>query len=102
MAVKNKTRKMLTVGLVILMGLALLLSFSQVADWVGAQTNTDGAVIMNLARTVLAGSIGVYLISTGVAALAVPVVGIILITVGLAILAYAVWPYFQRDEPAGE
>jgi len=102
MAVKNKTRKMLTLGLVILMGLALLLSFSQVADWVGVQTNQNGDMIRDIARTVLAGSIGIYLISAGVAALAVPVVGIILITVGLAILAYAVWPYFQRDQPAGE
>jgi len=93
---------MITYGLVILMGLALLLSFEKVASWVGETTNQDGGMIMALARTVLAATIGIFLITSGVAALAVPVVGIILITVGIAILAYAVWPYFSSKSKASE
>jgi len=100
MALKKNRQKMITYGLVVIMGLALLLSFEKVADWVGSSTNQDGGMIMNLARTVLAAAIGIFLISSGVAALAVPVIGIILITVGIAILAYAVWPYFQKSGDA--
>jgi len=98
MARKNRTQKMLAAGLVVLMAIALLLSFSQVADWIGDATKQDGGMIQNIARTVLASAIGVFLITSGVAALAVPVIGIILITVGIAILAYAIWPYFQKSE----
>jgi len=89
---------MLSMGLVILMALALLLSFTQIAEWFGGVTNQDGGMIENIARTVLGATIGIFLITSGVAALAVPVVGVILIAVGLALITYVLWPWFNAGK----
>lgn len=83
--------------LVILMFLATVLSFSKVGEMVGGWIGVAGGTVTTLARSVLGASVGLYLISTGVAALAVPVLGIALIAVGLVILAYSVWPYFSKS-----
>jgi len=78
--------------------LALVLSFSQVANWLGELLNIPGEKIKDTARTVLAVCVAVYLINIGVAALSVPVVGVTLIVVGVAIMAYSLWPYFKNDK----
>lgn len=88
-------RKKISIALAVIMFLALLLSFQPVADKVGEITGVAGDKIKSWARVILATAIGLYLISSGVAALAVPVVGIALIVVGVALLAYAWWPIIK-------
>jgi len=80
--------------LVAIMALALLLSFEAVGGPVGQSLNIPK--VSAIARVVLGTGIGIYLITTGVAALAVPLVGVALIVIGLIIAAYALWPLFNR------
>lgn len=91
--------KKIAIALAIIMLLSLLMSFKPVADVVSKATGVATDTIMNWARIILGTSIGLYLISAGVAALAVPVVGVILIVVGLALLAWSWWPIFSSKKP---
>jgi hypothetical protein len=95
---KNVAKK-INIALAIIMFLALLLSFKPVADVLSNVTGWASNTIQTVARIVLGTAIGLYLISAGVAALAVPVVGIILIVVGVALVAWSLWPVFSKKKP---
>jgi hypothetical protein len=86
----------ITVGLAIIMALALLMSFEFVAAPVGKMIGVASNRVANISKTVFIGALGLFLISSGVAALAVPVVGIILIAIGVVLVGYAVWPFFSK------
>lgn len=90
------------ITLAIIMLLALCLSFEPVAEQVAKWTSWPVDKIKSIAKTVLFVGIGAYLIYTGVAALAVPVVGVALIVVGLALVALAVWPFFSSSSETVE
>jgi hypothetical protein len=76
--------------------IALILSFPQIGD----KIDPSGKV-KEIAQVVLAVCVAVFLVNVGVTALSVPVVGVTLIVVGLAIMAYALWPYFKKNDSAG-
>jgi len=99
MATKASKRiQQITYALVVVMFLAMLLSFEKVAEIVGDATGQASDTISSYARVVLGVAIGLFLISSGVAALAVPVVGIALIAVGVVLVAYSLWPFLKRSE----
>lgn len=92
---KNLNKK-ITVGLVLIMAIAFLLSFETVAYKVGGWVGIAGDKMVYIAKTVFAVALGLFLISSGVAALAVPIVGIALIVIGVVMVAMAVWPFFKK------
>jgi len=86
--------------LAVLMLMALLLCFKKVADVVGDAINVSGDQISEWAKIVLSTSIGLFLIYSGTAAMAVPFVGAAFMIVGVVTVFWAVWPLFnnQMDE----
>jgi len=85
---------------------AIALSFAKVADAVAnlvwgnrpvAERQTLSMKIQSTAKVIVGASIGLFLISSGVAALAIPVVGIAMITVGAILVAYSLWPFFKKQ-----
>jgi len=96
----KKLLKFLTPILLIIMLLSLIFSF----DWPGRQlagvTGQSPSTISLWARTIFATSLGLYLISTGVAALVVPWVGITLIVIGVVLVTYAWWPWIGSKKSA--
>jgi hypothetical protein len=84
---------------------AILLSFAKVADALtgliygsksSAEKATISSKIQNTAKIIVGVSIGLFLISSGVAALAIPVVGIAMIAVGAILVAYSLWPFISK------
>lgn len=96
----SKGRKMFLIALSVVMLIALILSFPVVSEKVGDAVGVAGDRIKDIARTVLAVGVAVFLINVGVTALSVPVVGVTLVVVGLAIMAYSLWPYFKKNDSA--
>lgn len=72
--------------------ICFLLMIPPVAAWVSSTTGIAAQKIRGLAITVAGTAIGLLLVSFGVTALTVPVVGIVLIGVGIALVAYSLWP----------
>lgn len=98
----KKASKWIIGGLAFIILLCLLMAFEPVAAQVSKVTTYPVSVIQNTARTVLFIALGAFLIYTGVAALAVPVVGVILIVSGLALVAMALYPFFSKPkQPTG-
>jgi hypothetical protein len=77
--------------------LAMLCLFDPVAETVGKWTGVAADKIKTTAKTVVGAAIGLLLISYGVAALAVPILGGALIVIGVALLAYSLWPLFTSS-----
>lgn len=101
---KTKSFKISAVMAIVAL-IALLLSFAKVADAIAnlihgkdsAKAVSLSSKIQNTARTILVVAVGAFLITSGIAALAVPVVGIALLVVGVALMAYALWPMFSKQ-----
>jgi hypothetical protein len=74
--------------------LAMLLMLPMVSNKVGEWTGIAGDKIRGAAQTVAGIAIGVALVTWGIAALALPVLGGVMIVAGLAMIAYNVWPLF--------
>lgn len=93
---KNKKRKYhpLLILLVLVMLISFLLSFRPVAERVGKVTGQAADVIVDWAKVIFLFALGLWLISTGVAALAVPALGVALILIGLGLVAVAIIPKF--------
>jgi len=96
MAKRANKAMMWMYALIILMFLAMIMSFKTVSDLVGDKVGIAGNKIGDIARTVLGASVGVYLIGAGVAALTVPIIGVALIAVGIVIAAYFLWPWLNK------
>lgn len=82
--------------LVIVMLISLLLSFEKIGDTVGGWFGAAAGKVSTVSRVIFGSALGLYLITTGVAAMAVPVIGIALVVIGVALLAYSLWPYFKK------
>ncbi len=91
----NKLAMYLYIVIVVML-LALILSFDRVSTFVGATLNIAAGKVQNTARTVLGVAIGIYMISSGVAALAIPIIGISLLVVGVVLVGYSLWPYLTK------
>ena len=92
---QNKNLKYFTYSLVVIMLLAMLLSFQKIGDAAGNVIDVAGDEVSDIAMTVLGVAIGLFLISTGVASLVVPWFGLTLITTGLSVSGYHLYPYFK-------
>jgi len=79
---------------------AMLLTWKPVTDQVSKWTGVAADKIRSGAQTVVGIGLGVALVTWGIAALSVPILGGAMILVGLALVAYAVWPLF-KSSPAG-
>jgi phosphotransferase system glucose/maltose/N-acetylglucosamine-specific IIC component len=103
---KNKKRvrkgKVFLIVVSVVMLIALILSFPQAADKAGEIVGVAGDRIKDVARTVLAICVAVFLVLVGVSSLSYPFVGVTLIVVGLAIMAYSLWPYFKKGDRVSE
>lgn len=83
--------------MVVIILLALLMSWTPVAEKAAAAVGTTTANFINIARTVLFVTIGLYLITSGVGALAVaPWLGVGLIVAGVALVTIGIAPFFRR------
>jgi len=94
----GKNLQKFTMAIVVVMFLAMLLCFEKIAEAVGGATNQATETITGYAKIALGVSIGLFLISSGAAAMAVPIVGVALIAVGVILVAYVLWPFFQRGD----
>lgn len=102
---QNKKPKLLYkfiafVAVVVLVAIALMIP--PVSDKVGEWVKVPGAKIRAVAQTIVGIGIGVMLISWGIAALSLPVLGGAMIVIGLAILAYSVWPLFRSSKSSND
>lgn len=86
--------KKIVIGLVVIMVLAMILSFEKVGNTVGDWFKVSAGRVSNVAKTVFITALGLFLISSGAAAMAVPVVGVALIVIGLVLVGFALWPLF--------
>lgn len=83
------------VGIVVL--IAMLLTMQPVADQVSKWTGIASDKIKSVAKTVVGAGLGIALVTWGVAALSVPILGGAMILVGLALVVYTVWPLFKSS-----
>jgi len=93
---KKQKFNALQIGLVVVILLALLLSFDKVAEPVANLVSYPVNKVTDLARTVLVVALGLFLISVGATAAAVAV-GVALIVIGLALVVYAVYPWLSKS-----
>lgn len=93
---KGRFGKIITIGLVVIMAIAMLLMVPAIGGKAAGVVGVAGDKLTDIARTVFGIALGLFLIQTGVAALTVPVVGVILIGLGVGLVAYSVWPLFRR------
>ena len=77
--------------IVIVMLLSLAMKFEIVSNFVAGIFGTTPEVVQDYATIALVGSIGLFLIWSGVAFAAIPVVGVALVVIGVCFLAYAIW-----------
>ena len=86
--------------LAIIILVAMLLQVKPVTDAVSKATGIAADKIREGAKLVVGIGLGLALVTWGIAALSLPILGGAMILVGLALLAYSVWPLFQ-SKPAG-
>lgn len=98
----KKLRNFLTVASVLIMLVALALSFPVVAEPVGKAVNVASSKLVSVAKLTFMISLGVFLIVSGVMAMSVPVVGISLIVIGLALIAIYALPAFGKKSTVAE
>jgi len=98
MKTKSKWFNILMVIIVVIMLLSFLLSFEPVAKVVADTVGKPIQAVKDFAKTVLLVAIGAFLITSGVAAMAVPVLGAALIIVGLGLMWWGLAPIFQSGK----
>jgi len=87
------------IGLILL--LAMLLMVPAVQTQVSTITKVPAATIRTWAQTIAGIALGAALVTWGIAALAIPILGGMMIIAGLALIAYAVWPLFNSTSTTG-
>lgn len=108
MATKSKGKKfkgplytfLMIVSFVIL--IAMLLQWKPVTDQVSKWTGIASDKIKSTAQTVVGLGLGIALVTWGIAALSVPILGGAMIVVGLVLLAYSLWPLFKPNPAAAQ
>jgi hypothetical protein len=94
-----KRKKVVLYILVLLLVIAFLLRFEGIAGIVAKTLGTNTETVTSVANTVFYASLGCFLIYSGVALMALPIVGIPLIIVGALMCAIPLWEYFSRKKP---
>lgn len=90
----KKLLKIFLYLLALLMVLSFAMKFDVIAQAVSSTVGQPIETVKNVANVVFFVALGAFLIWSGVATMAVPVVGIALIVVGLALLGTALWSHF--------
>lgn len=90
---------LIAIGFIIL--LAMLFMIPSVGMKVSTMLNVPAATVRTWAQTICAAGIGTALVTWGIAALAIPILGGMMIIIGLALIAYAVWPLFSSTTTGG-
>jgi len=100
MATKKKKSwlKVLSIALLIVLLISFAFSFDGSARWLSEKFNMPFEKVKSVTKTIVFISLGLFLISTGAATMAVPVLGAGLIIIGLVLLAYGLWPLFRKEE----
>jgi hypothetical protein len=88
--------KFLTFVAIVLI-IAFLLTLDPVANQVSKVTGAAADKIKMAAQYIVGIALGVMLISWGIAAISLPLLGGAMILIGLAILAYSLWPLFKSN-----
>jgi hypothetical protein len=92
----RKFLQVVNFALIIVMILALIATAKPVAEKIAAVVGSTSDTVIFWAKSALGAAVGMWLITSGIAAMTIPFVGIALIVVGLAIVTWAVWPVFSR------
>lgn len=102
MATKRKGgwKKKVAIVLAIILAIAFALSFDAPSQFIADKFNIPFDRVKTITKTVVMVSLGLFLISTGAAALVVPIVGGTLIVIGLILVTYGLWPWFRKDVDA--
>ena len=87
------------VGIILL--LSMIVMIPPVTTKVSSMLNVPIQTVRSWAQTVCGIALGVALVTWGIAALAIPVLGGIMIVAGLALIAYSVWPLFSTSSTGG-
>lgn len=82
--------------------LACIAMIPPVADRISKATGMASDKIKGIAQRAVSIAVGVALVSWGVAALAMPLLGGLMIVAGLGLLAWALWPLFQSSKDLGK
>jgi hypothetical protein len=90
---------LIAIGLILL--LAMIVMIPPVTAKVATWTNTPLDTVRSWAQTAAGIALGAALVTWGIAALAIPILGGIMIIAGLALLAYSVWPLFSTSSTGG-
>jgi hypothetical protein len=85
-----------TAVLVFVIIICMMLQITPVADYVAKVTGKTTDAVKGIAKTVATVALGAILVTWGISALAVPLLGGAMILVGLAIIAWVVWPMFTK------
>jgi len=92
---KSIMRKVAILMLAIL-ALAFVFSFGGPQKWLSDKLGWTAEKTKSVVRTVVLVSLGAFLISSGVAALAIPVLGGAMIVIGLILVGVALYPWFKK------
>lgn len=83
--------------LAIIVILSLILLLPPVSDRVGKMIGKTGDAVRGVAQTVAGIVIGIMLVTWGIAALEIPILGGAMIVAGLGMLGWNVYPLFQSS-----
>lgn len=87
---------MALLGIVLIVCMVLLLP--PVSDKVADMAGSTGAKIRGWAQTIAGLTVGALLVTWGIGALAIPVLGGIMIVAGLALIAWNLYPLFKTAD----
>jgi len=95
---RNKNLMRVTYLIVVVMVVAMLLSFDKVSKFVGETVKVSGDKINDVAKMTFGIALGAFVITSGVTALAVPIVGLALIAIGLVVIGFFAFPLLNKGE----
>jgi len=91
----KKGLKIFLTAIAVIVVLAIILLLPPVQKKVSDTLKIGSEKLRMIAATAVAAGLGVLLITWGIAALAMPILGGAMIVIGLVLIAYAVWPLFR-------
>jgi ABC-type phosphate transport system permease subunit len=94
-----KRKKVVLYILVLLLVIAFLLRFEGIAGIVAKTLGTNTETVTSIGNTLFYGGLGAFLVYSGIALMAMPLVGVPLIIIGGIMCAIPLYEYFSRKKP---